>query len=138
MTGRDFLDTNVLVYAVDLEDTRKHEIARPILTKAMQGEFSVSVQVLAEFTSSLLHKHAGKFTTAEVTAFLDLLRRIPLIKPDAEIVRRAVEAHATYGVHFYDGMIIAAAERAGSKKILSEDLNAGQKYFGVEVVNPFA
>jgi predicted nucleic acid-binding protein len=138
MTGRDFLDTNVLVYAVDLEDTRKHEIARPMLTKALQGEFSVSVQVLAEFTSNLLHKHAGNFKTEEVTAFLGLLRRIPLIKPDVEIVRRAVEAHAAYGVHFYDGMIIAAAERAGAKRILSEDLNAGQKYFGVEVVNPFA
>jgi predicted nucleic acid-binding protein len=50
---------------------------------------------------------------------------------------RAVEAHAAYGVRFYDGMIVAAAERGGCQKILSEDLNAGQKYFGIVVENPF-
>jgi predicted nucleic acid-binding protein len=48
-----------------------------------------------------------------------------------------VEAHAQFGVHFYDGLIIAAAERGGCARIFSEDLNAGQKYFGIAVVNPF-
>jgi len=46
---------------------------------------------------------------------------------------RAVEAHAVYGIHFYDGTIVAAAERGGCETIWSEDLNAGQKYFGVTV-----
>ena len=35
-------------------------------------------------------------------------------------------------------MTMAAAERAGCKKIWSEDLNAGQTYFGIRVENPFA
>jgi predicted nucleic acid-binding protein len=48
-----------------------------------------------------------------------------------------VEARAAYGLHFYDGMIVAAAERGGCERIWSEDLNAGQKYFGVTVENPF-
>ena len=48
-----------------------------------------------------------------------------------------VQAHAEYGVHFYDGMTLAAAERGGCARILLEDLNAGQKYFGIAVVNPF-
>jgi len=69
---------------------------------------------------------------------LDALSPLKVVQPDKELVRRAVEAHAQYGVHFYDGMIIAAAERAGCKKIWSEDLNAGQEYFGVKVENPFA
>jgi predicted nucleic acid-binding protein len=138
MTGRNFLDTNVLVYAVDVADSRRHNIARPLLAKAVAGEFAVSAQVLAELAAILLHKYSAKFTVPEVIAILDSLRPVPLIKPDDVMVRRAVEAHAAYGVHFYDGMIIAAAERAGSEKIFSEDLNAGQKYFGVEVVNPFA
>jgi predicted nucleic acid-binding protein len=34
-------------------------------------------------------------------------------------------------------MIVAAAERAGSERILSEDLSAGQNYFGIAVANPF-
>jgi predicted nucleic acid-binding protein len=41
-------------------------------------------------------------------------------------------------VHFYDGMILAAAEQAGCKTLWSEDMNAGQLYFGIKVENPFA
>jgi len=59
------------------------------------------------------------------------------VTPDADIVRRAVEIHAEYGVHFYDGKIVAAAERSGCVRIWSEDLNAGQDYFGIRVENPF-
>jgi len=56
---------------------------------------------------------------------------------EAETTRRAVEAHAAYHIHFYDGLIIAAAERAGCQRIWSEDLNPSQKYFGITVANPF-
>jgi predicted nucleic acid-binding protein len=134
---RDFLDTNVLLYAYSPLDTRKQQIAATITARAILGEMVISTQVLAEFASVLMHKIVPPKTAEEVKRALDVLAPIPIAVPDAGIVRRAVEAHATYGIHFYDGMIVAAAERAGSKKILSEDLNAGQKYFGVEVVNPF-
>jgi predicted nucleic acid-binding protein len=73
----------------------------------------------------------------DVVAVLDALAAIPIVRPDAEMVRRAVEAHSVYGVHFYDGTIVAAAERAHCPRIWSEDLNAGQAYFGATVENPF-
>lgn len=137
MSGLDFLDTNILLYAMDMADLGKYKIARPLLSKAVVGEFTISTQVLAELANSLLQKYQSKFKAQDVLVILESLKPIPLVKPDADIVRRAVEAHAQYGIHFYDGMIIAAAERAGSRKIFSEDLNAGQKYFGVTVENPF-
>jgi len=137
MNERGFLDTNVLVYALDVANSRKQGIARVLVARAVAGEFTVSVQVLAELAATLLEKYRSMFTIQEVLAILDSLKPVPLIKPDADLVRRAVEARAAYGVHFYDGMIIAAAERAGSEKIWSEDLNPGEKYFGVAVVNPF-
>jgi predicted nucleic acid-binding protein len=65
------------------------------------------------------------------------LASISLNIPDADLIRRAVEARVAYGVHFCDGMIIAAAERAGCGRILSEDFNHGQEYFGVIAANPF-
>ncbi len=73
----------------------------------------------------------------DVTAVLDALGPIRVVVPDAEIVRRAVEVRGQYGVHFYDGMIVEAAERGGCGRIWSEDLNAGQEYFGIAVENPF-
>jgi predicted nucleic acid-binding protein len=138
MSGRNFLDTNILVYAYDVTDRQKQAVAQDLVMKAVAGELVISTQVLAEFASTLLHKIAVKVSNDEVIAALDALSPIALVKPDHEIVRRAVEAQATYGLHFYDGMIVAAAERAGCEKIWSEDLNTGQEYFGVIVANPFA
>lgn len=137
MSDRDFLDANVLVYALDIADRRKHEIARALIVRAVAGEFATSTQVLSELSSILLQKYRSKYDASAVIAILDSLRPIPLILPDAAMVRRAVEAHKQYGIHFYDGQIVAAAERARCKRILSEDLNAGQTYFGVSVLNPF-
>lgn len=74
---------------------------------------------------------------AKVLLLLDQLSPIRTVSPDLETVRRAVQASESYGIHFYDGMIVAAAQGAGCKRILSEDLNHGQSYFGVQVENPF-
>jgi predicted nucleic acid-binding protein len=137
MSGRDFLDTNVLVYAYQTSDLGKQRIGRQLVSRAVAGEFTISTQVLAEFAATLLHKVQPPLSMEEVTAALDGLGPIPLVVPDGDIVRRAVEARGAYGIHFYDGMIVAAAERAGCEKILSEDLNSQQKYFGVVVANPF-
>lgn len=132
-----FLDSNILVYSYDTRFPTKKRVAEELLRRAFAGEFVISTQVLAEFTATLMQKFVPPAPPQDVITILDKLAPIRLIVPDGEMVRRAVEAHAAYGIHFYDGMIVAAAERAGAEKILSEDLNPGQKYFGVTVVNPF-
>jgi predicted nucleic acid-binding protein len=137
MSGPDFLDTNVLVYAYDPSDARKQSIAQEIVARALAGEGLISTQVLSEFAVTLLHKLSPPAHPDDVTQVLDYLSPIKLVSPDFGVVRRAVEARGAYGIHFYDGMIVAAAERGGSGRILSEDLNAGQKYFQVLVENPF-
>jgi predicted nucleic acid-binding protein len=135
MNGGDFLDTNVLVYAYQFDHPGKQRVAQDLVRRAVEGKFVVSAQVLAEFAATLLHKMSA--APDATTALLDKLSPIKLVISDHELVRRAVEARAAYGIHFYDGMIVAAAERAGCQRILSEDLNAGQEYFGVTVSNPF-
>ena len=137
MPGPDFLDTNVLVYAYDVTDPAKQHLAQGLVRRAVAGGLIISTQVLAEFAATLLHKIAPAPSSEDVIELLDTLAPIRLIPPDNEIVRRAVEVRAAYGLHFYDGMIVAAAERAGCERIWSEDFNPGQKYFGVVVANPF-
>jgi predicted nucleic acid-binding protein len=137
MTAPDFLDSNILVYSYDLVDPRKRKIAQGLLRRALQGDAVVSTQVLAEFAATLLHKKSPPARSEEVKELLDLLTPIRLVVPDQGVVRRAVEAREAYGLHFFDGMIVAAAARAGCERIWSEDLSAGQKYFGVVVTNPF-
>jgi len=137
MTGPDFLDTNVLVHAFDPKDQGKQRVAQDLVRQALAGEIVMSTQVLAEFAATPLHKMSPPASPKNVTEVLDVLSPIHLIVPDADVVRRAVQARAQYGVHFYDGMIVAAAERGGCTRIWSEDFNAGQRYFGVVVENPF-
>ena len=137
MPAPEFLDTNVLVYAYDPGDSRKQRIAQDLVRRALAGDILVSTQVLAEFAATLLHKMEPAARPGDVAAVLNALGPIGVVVPDADIVRRAVDVRAKYGVHFYDGMIVAAAERAGCGRIWSEDLNTGQKYFGIAVENPF-
>lgn len=137
MSGPDFLDTNVLVYAYAPADARKQKIAQGLIERALRGEGIASSQVLAEFAATLLHKVAPPIRPEEVLIALDALGPMRLLHPDHGMVRRAVEARSAYGIHFYDGMIVAAAERGACGRILSEDLNAGQRYFQIPVENPF-
>jgi len=137
MPAPDFLDTNVLVYAYDASVPAKQTVAQELVRKAIAGEIVISNQVLGEFAATMLHKVSPPARPEDVIAVLDVLAPIKLVVPDGGIVRRAVEARSAYGLHFYDGMIVAAAERAKCERIWSEDLNAGQEFFGVMVVNPF-
>ena len=137
MPGPDFLDTNVLVYAYDASSPAKQRVAQGLVRRALAGEIVTSTQVLAEFAATLLHKISPAARPADLSAILDALAPVKAIPPDGDTVRRAVEAHSQYGVHFYDGMILAAAERGACGRILSEDLGAGQSYFGIVVENPF-
>jgi predicted nucleic acid-binding protein len=137
MRRRDFLDTNVLVHAYDAADPAKQSIAQDLVRRAVAGEIVTSTQVLTEFAATLLHKISPAARRPNVLAILDALGPIKVIAPDADTIRRAVEAHAQHGVHIFDGMILAAAEHGACTRILSEDFNAGQSYFGIKVENPF-
>ena len=137
MIAADFLDSNILVCAYDSQDPHKQRIAQEIVRKAILGSGLVSVQVLEEFAATFLHKISPRKRSDEVIAMLDALSPLNLVPLDGETVRRAVEAQASYGIHFYDGMIVAAAARGRCTRILSEDLSVGQRYFDIEIANPF-
>lgn len=138
MSAAEFLDTNILVYAYDARDPGKQKIAQNLIHRALDGEIATSSQVLGEFASTLLHKLNPRVKPTDLATLLQTLGSIYLVSLDGDVVLRAVKAHAQYGLHFYDGLIVATAERGGCAKIWSEDLNPGQEYFGVKVENPFA
>ena len=137
MSAFEFLDTNILVYAYDRSEPRKQQIAQGLVRRAVAGEIAASSQVLGEFAATLLHKLSPPASPEDLIALLDALGPIKLVPIDGDVVLRAVQARAQYGVHFCDGMILAAAERGGRQRIWSENLNAGQQYFGCVVENPF-
>jgi predicted nucleic acid-binding protein len=137
MPGLGFLDTNVLVYAYDSTNPEKSRVARELLGEAVAGGHVISTHVLAEFASAMLHRVTPRADPKLLAEALDVLAPIRVIVADAEVVRRAIAARTAYGLHFYDSMIVAAAERAGCNRLLSEDFNTGQNYFGITAENPF-
>ena len=131
-----FLDTNIAVYAVDSHDSQKHEIAADQIDAAVSGEgFRISAQVLFEF-ANICQKKLG-CTAQEVLKLLDGLGSVETVNQTPQIVARAVEIKALYGISLQDSMIVAAAEKSGCAELLSEDLSDGQVYAGVRVRNPF-
>ena len=61
----------------------------------------------------------------------------PLHVPAADDILAAIGIHQRTGISFWDAMIVRSAAALGCDTILSEDLNAGQRYDGVLVVDPF-
>ena len=132
-----FIDTNVLNYALLSQDEQKRKRALEILTRAFSGvDFAISTQVLSECANVLFKK--GKMDARMVSQCIEYLKQIENVVPvTIQLVTRAIEIKALYGLQFYDSQIIAAAEQDGCTEIWSEDLGDGQIYCGIRCVNPF-
>ena len=132
-----FLDTNVFVYSVDLRDVRKQRIARSIVFEAKKSDkYLISAQVLNEFANVALGKlRLTKEQTLVMVNKFAAIRAVPVLP---EWTVRALEIMGTYGIQFFDALLLAAAEANGCDEILTEDLSDGQVYCGVRAVNPFA
>jgi len=131
-----FLDTNVLIYAAAgiSEDRRKYEIARDIIA----GEaICLSAQVLAEFYHNVTRKLAVPLPRSYVSGWLDRLEEYPIAPVDALLVRVGAFLSERFRISYWDAAIIAAAERLGAQTLYTEDLNHGQTYGSVRVMNPF-
>lgn len=138
MTVLRFVDTNILVYAHDLDAGEKHVDAKTVLVELWNGRCGcLSTQVLQEFYANVTRKLSRPLTAAvareAMRAYLPWIR----VATDGEMVMRASEIAEAWQTSFWDGMILAAAERSGANELISEDLQAGQRIAGVLITNPF-
>ncbi len=137
MSGSTFVDTNVLVYAVDDTEPKKRDIARQTLGSNRYGEFVLSAQILSEFYVTVTRKLTepmSKAMAAEVVDWLSLRSRVRI---DNELVKSAVQLSRSSQISYWDGLVVAAAARAGCERVLTEDLNDGQVIGSVCIENPF-
>ena len=136
MSVECFLDTNVLVYAVSsaTEDEPKKARALDLIRHA---DFGLSSQVLQEFYVTVTRKIRRPLPPEQATEMLEELRVFPLALTDYPLVIGAVERSLEFGVSYWDGAILAAAEVLGAETLYSEDLSDGQRYGSVVVRNPF-
>ncbi|SDR46054.1 Predicted nucleic acid-binding protein, contains PIN domain [Rhizobiales bacterium GAS113] len=136
MSVEAFLDTNVLIYAAAgrISEAAKQ---RRALACVEAANFGTSGQVLAEFYTNVTRKPARPLDRSEALDWIERLAEFPVIPITADLVRMAIGLSARYQVSYWDAAILAAAEELGAPTLYSEDLNHGQVYGSVKVVNPF-
>jgi predicted nucleic acid-binding protein len=139
MSGnRQFVDTNVLVYAHDVTAGDKHSRARALveeLWKAREG--CLSVQVMQEFFVTTTRKIPKPLNALAATGIIGDLAYWHVHAPAANDVLAAIEIRQRTGASFWDAMILRSAKELSCGILHSEDLNPDQAYEGVQVSNPF-
>jgi predicted nucleic acid-binding protein len=138
MSDKAFVDTNILIYAYDVDAGAKHATAADVLRRLWHDGYGVlSTQVLQEFYVNATAKIPKPITPGEARAVISRYLAWPVEANTADAVIRASEIQERHRLSFWDALIIVAAVKAGAVTLLSEDLNHGQVIEGVKIVNPF-
>lgn len=136
MTAPYFLDTNILVYATSLspDHAPKREAARHWVARS---DWGVSTQVLMEFYAQARQPRHGLLPTAAQAFVERIAARRPVQAVDRELVLQALALRHRHYLSHWDAAILCAAQRLGAHTVVSEEMEHGRDYGGVQVLNPF-
>ena len=138
MSDKTFVDTNILIYAHDVDAGPKQRIAELALRELWNHQTGVlSPQVLQEFYVNATRKGLRPLLRNEARAVVATYSAWCIDISQADLFT-AFRIEDQVKISFWDALIISAAVKAGATTVLSEDLNAGQEIAGVRVLNPFA
>ena len=132
-----FVDTNVLLYAIssDPEEAPKAERAVALLHRT---DLALSVQVLQEFYVQATRRSSPRAVAQQIRgAFLNSLLRFPVQENTVAVMRAALTSTARWRISFWDAAVVEAARAIACEILYSEDLQHGQDFDGVRIVNPF-
>jgi predicted nucleic acid-binding protein len=138
MRGKFFLDTNILIYSFDLQNSLKRTIAENLIKNALSGEGFISFQVIQEFLNVSTKKFENPMNSNEAKHYISsILFPICKIFPTEELYCFVLDIQGKFKFSFYDSLIIAAALQANCKILYSEDLQHNQKIYDLTIINPF-
>jgi predicted nucleic acid-binding protein len=135
---RQFVDSNILVYAYDIAQGEKHTQAKALLLSLWEsGIGCVSVQMLQEFYVNVTRKSRFLLSPEQATQVIQDFSDWLIHRPGIKDVVASIELHQRYQISFWDAMVLQSARQSGCGIIWSEDLSDGEIYAGVKVINPF-
>ena len=132
-----FVDTNILLYAAstDPQEQPKSQLALSILE---QEDLALSIQVLQEFyVQATRSGKQDRLTHEQASLLIESFLRFPVQEMTLKLLQAELASKARFRISYWDAAIIEAARAQGCHAVLSEDLNHGQDYDGVRVVDPF-
>src|ERR1700687_3728857 len=124
MSARIFVDTNILIYAHDVDAGAKHEMAKSVL-RALWSQRSgvLSMQVLQEFYVNVTRKIASPLPK-DVARLVVNSYAVWCIETTPAEIMMAFRIEDESRIGFWDALIVAAAAKSGAVRNLSENLNA--------------
>jgi len=136
MTAEVFLDSNILLYACSAADAdgEKKAVAERLI---LEADFGLSTQVMQEFIANALHKKELGISESGIDATMELCCQVHVLPVTRELVISGIILRRQFQLSHWDSTILAAARELGCHTLYSEDLNHGQNYDGVQVINPF-
>lgn len=137
MSGRTFVDTNILIYAHDVDAGIKHETAKEVLRELWnERKGFLSVQVLQEFyvnvTRKIPHPLSRESARQVVNSYM-----VWCIETTPAEISAAFRFEDESRIGFWDALIVSSAFKGGAERILSEDFSADQRIAGIQIENPF-
>jgi len=138
MTGRVFVDTNILIYALDPADPAKRQVSADLLRQTIANRtLTLSPQSLNE-TYRVLVQRRQLMPVDAARAYIRTLAPWAIAPLDAKTTERAFAVEDETGYNWWDCLILAAALQAECRLFVSEDLQDGREVAGVRIANPFA
>ena len=139
MSGRYFLDSNVLLYSFDETDLAKQRAAHAVVREALvSGDGVISYQVVQEVLNVLMRKLRPGMPPSDamlyVTTTLEPLWRV---QPSSGLFRSALVLQDRHSFSWYDALIVSSALSAGCDRLLTEDMQDGRRVDGLTIENPF-
>ena len=132
-----FVDTNILIYALDAREPSKQRVAQDWLSRCWQERSGrISTQVLNEFYVNLVRLNGDAFKVRARAEIRHLMAWNPC-PIDTALLETAWNIADEVQISHWDSLIVAAAVQQQCETLLSEDLQDGQVIEGVRVVNPF-
>jgi predicted nucleic acid-binding protein len=140
-SSRALVDTNVVVYSYDLDEPRKHDVARVLLEKlSNEARLVLSTQVLNEFCSVMMKpRRRTPLTPQQLVGVLNGLAAAgDIVAIGTRTTLRALDVMPRHGLSFWDALIWSAAVENGVPTIYTEDFQDGRIIEGVRFINPFS
>ena len=136
MNATRFLDTNILVYAYDLDAGSKRKIALRLVEEGWQnlGQTVISVQVLQELHVNLVR--LGR-PAPEAARIVRDFSPWPVVDNTLALLDAALDEQQRWQLSLWDALILAAARFSGAAELFTEDFSHGQDYHGIRALNPF-
>ena len=137
MTARLFVDTHILIYALDPAEPAKRAISADLLRQAMTNHTLVlSPQNLNE-CYRVLFQRRRLIPDAAARSYLTCLMPWCIAPLDAATTAKAWAVQDEVGLAWWDALLAASALLAGCKLFVTEDMPDGQLICGMRIVNPF-